>query len=479
MPTLRPVSHEARLTLVEHLSELRTRLFVSLGILVVAFSFTYWQHKNVLDIVNRPLEKSQKVGDCRGAGDALEKSACFDQAVAKAMRRLTPALSELSRTTTDLAAGRPAAERGRTAAQVRRVGEASRALDAAARLAPTSTKRQPVTLGVAEPFFQTINVSLYAALVIALPLLLFQLYAFLIPAFTTRERRVVLPMMIGIPFLFYAGVAFGYFLALPRAVDFLQNFNDQAFDVLVQAKDYYKFVALFLAGTGIVFQIPVLVLGISRLGVMNVRQLRKQRGIVVLIAAVVSAVITPTPDPVTMLLVMAPLVVLFEISVLIAAYLEKRSPPGRRWSEWGGLDDEDDDLGADPDDPPGGSGPDDDATLDGWAGDVDEDEDPPLWELDPDEGHADPGATRPRPAGEEPDPALAGDPAGPRLADAPDDEGDPWWSTADDLDADDPYAASGTEPDEQSSEAASGDAGDAGPDGPPEPAPGGAEGPRG
>lgn len=457
MAVLRPVQHEDRLTLVEHLTELRSRLFICLAILVVAFSFTYWQNERVLDIVNKPLERSQQAPrDCAEAGDSLEKSACFDRAVAKALGALTPAIQQLSGTTSALAANESASTRASTAEQLARVETATKALTDAAKLAPRSTERRPVTLGVAEPFFQTINVALYAALVIALPLLLYQLYAFLIPAFTTRERRVVVPVMVGIPFLFYGGVAFGYFLALPRAVDFLQNFNDQAFDILVQAKDYYKFVTLFLAGTGIAFQVPVLVLAISRLGVLSVTQLRKQRGIVILIAAVVAAVITPTPDPVTMLLVMAPLVVLFELSLLVAAFLERRSPARDRWKMWDD-DDEDDDgeLGGGPDAPHDGDGGDD---LDPWERDH-ADEDESRWPVDDavsvpgdppeptwpggatDAGPDDPGPIGggAAPVGEAPDPALQGDPAGPRVVGSQ--EPAPWWEEADDLDARDPYAA--------------------------------------
>ena len=92
--------------------------------------------------------------------------------------------------------------------------------------------------------------SFYFALLLALPLILYQLYAFVLPAFSPRERRVALPLMAMVPFLFIGGVLFGYFVVLPPAIKFLQTFNSSSFDVLVQAKQYYSFVALTLISLG-------------------------------------------------------------------------------------------------------------------------------------------------------------------------------------------------------------------------------------
>jgi sec-independent protein translocase protein TatC len=181
-------------------------------------------------------------------------------------------------------------------------------------------------------------VAAYAALLLSLPVILWQAYAFVLPAFSPEERRVALPLMLMVPFLFICGVAFGYFVALPRAINFLQNFNDQSFDILIRAADYYKFSVVLLVVIGLLFQIPVGVLAVTRLGVISARQLAHNRGYVILALAVVAAVATPTPDPVTMMIAMAPLVVLFELSIILARIVERRSER-RAQEEW---DEEDD-----------------------------------------------------------------------------------------------------------------------------------------
>jgi sec-independent protein translocase protein TatC len=341
LPALRPVGHEERLSLVEHLDELRTRIIFSLVAFVLAFSLCYWQNDRVLDIVNRPLAHAHRV-DCKDrskANDALERSACFDQAVGAYLRGAGPALNQVARSLQTLAQsdGVSAAARAQATAAARQARTSAVQAAQAVALTPKPTKgRQPVTLGVTEPFLTTMTVSAYAALLLALPLLLWQAYAFILPAFTREERRIAIPLMALVPVLFIAGVLFGYFLALPRAVGFLQNYNDGAFDILVQARDYYRFCTILLVGMGLLFQIPVGVLAIVRLRILSTRQLRSYRGYAILLFAIVAAVVTPTPDPFTMLIAMAPLVVLYELSIVLARVFEPKGP-----ARWTFLEDDD------------------------------------------------------------------------------------------------------------------------------------------
>ncbi len=358
---LRPIGHEEKLTLVDHLTELRKRLLISAFTLVATFSFCFWQNNAILDIVTKPVRETQNLQDpSKSSQDPLEQSARFQIETGQAFKVLAPALGATASTFKALqsAENLTAAQRQSITSSAAQLAVASRQFAQAAAARPTNTQRNLVTLGVTEPFTATITIAFYAALLLAMPMLLFQAYAFVLPAFSPGERKVALPLMLMVPVLFIMGAAFGYFVVLTRAVGFLQNFNDDSFDILLQAKDYFKFAVLFVAGVGVLFQIPVGVLAVTRLGIFTPKQLAKNRGYVILGIAVLAAVATPTPDPFTMSLAMAPLIVLFELSILLARWLERVKPPRGLSSRW---DDDDDDDDPDDDDPdPDGLGPDED-----------------------------------------------------------------------------------------------------------------------
>jgi sec-independent protein translocase protein TatC len=329
------IGHEDRLTLVEHLDELRTRLIWCIVAFMIAFSFCYWQNDWLLRTVNEPLQSTQNLenDNARKSQDPLEQAAQYQARSGAAQAATTKALRSVDRLLGSLGGERL------TAAQEVRLRQAQTALRDAARAnalafnaVPANKGRQPITLGVTEPFVTTFTLAGYAALLISLPFLLYQAYAFVLPAFSDEERKIALPLMLGVPVLFICGVAFGYFVALPRAIGFLQNFNDDSFDILIRAADYYKFSVVLMAIIGLLFQIPVGVLAVTRAGLVSARQLAHNRGYIILGLAVVAAVATPTPDPVTMIIAMAPLLILFELSVLLARIFERRRErSGSRW----------------------------------------------------------------------------------------------------------------------------------------------------
>jgi len=174
-----------------------------------------------------------------------------------------------------------------------------------------------ITFGVSEPFTTTMTVSAYGAIILSLPFILYQVYAYLLPAFSKRERRVILPLLLLIPVLFIAGIAFGYFVVLPAAAKFLLNFNDSQFNIQVRAREYYSFFATTLLACGVVFQVPVGVLAVTRLGIVKVRQLKENRRYAYLGCAVIAAAL-PGVDPISMLLETAPLIALYELSIVLA-----------------------------------------------------------------------------------------------------------------------------------------------------------------
>lgn len=318
---LKPVGHEDRLSVVEHLDELRSRIIICLLTLTVVGGICLWQDDVILNTVNRPLERTAYKSSCDTTKDPLEQSNCWQQAQRKLNEQIAASASALA-----AAAESSSPELRKAAAAV------AAAAKAAAEATPRGNPKRPVTLGVGEPFTATLTVAAYAALLLSLPLLLYQLYAFVLPAFSPTERRVAVPLMIMVPFLFYAGVVFAYFLVLPAAVNFLQNFNDDNFDILLQARDYYKFAVMLLAAMGLLFQLPVVILAVTRMGILSVAQLRSGRRYAIVIIAVV-AMLLPGTDPVTMLSMMVPMLVLYEGSILLAAMLDRREARHRALAE--------------------------------------------------------------------------------------------------------------------------------------------------
>jgi sec-independent protein translocase protein TatC len=138
-----------------------------------------------------------------------------------------------------------------------------------------------------------------------------------LPAFSPGERKVALPLLLIVPFLFVAGVAFSYFVVLPPAIDFLLDFNADEFNTQIRAREYFSFVLLSLVALGLLFQVPVAILALTRLGITTPQQLRENRRYAVVAIAVVAALL-PTIDPITLLLEMVPLIVLYELSILLA-----------------------------------------------------------------------------------------------------------------------------------------------------------------
>ena len=174
-----------------------------------------------------------------------------------------------------------------------------------------------ITFGITEPFTTTITVAAYGAIILSLPFLLYQAYAYVLPAFSDAERRVVLPILLMAPVLFLAGLAFGYFAVMPAAVKFLLGFNDSQFNVQVRARDYYSFFSTTMLACGIVFQLPLAILAVTRLGIVKIEQLTSNRRYAYLIIAIIAAAL-PGVDPVSMIIEMVPLLVLFELSILLA-----------------------------------------------------------------------------------------------------------------------------------------------------------------
>jgi sec-independent protein translocase protein TatC len=181
----------------------------------------------------------------------------------------------------------------------------------------------PITIGVAEPFTTALKVSFYASLAIAFPVLVWQAWSFLAPAVEERSQRVVARFVAFATALFAGGMAFAYFVILPPALRFLTNFDEELYRIDVRASYYLSFVTLLIFATGLVFQLPIFVIALVRLGILTSAQLRRNRrmGYVLLLGG---AILLPTVDPVSLALEVAPLWVLFELSIWLSVILERR-----------------------------------------------------------------------------------------------------------------------------------------------------------
>lgn len=246
MPRLpRRLGHADRVTLVEHLDELRTRIIVSGLALVAALVVTWIFRKTIVGWLNRPLP---------------------------------------------------------------------------------ADKKQPITLNPLEAFSTSFKVAFLAAVAIALPILLWQLWGFLAPAFEESSQVVVAKLVLAGTLLFATGAAFAYFVALPAAIPFLLDFDSDLYTNEIRAGPYYSFAATSIFGMGLLFELPIVILALVRLGIVSSAQLRRNRRIG-LGLCVVAGVLLPGVDFVSTAIQTIPILLLFELSIWVAVYFE------RRWAE--------------------------------------------------------------------------------------------------------------------------------------------------
>jgi sec-independent protein translocase protein TatC len=237
----RRLGHDEEASLVEHLTELRHRLFICLGSIIPAFALAYAFHDHLIE----------RLKDLLPPGTPL------------------------------------------------------------------------VTFGVTEPFLTSLKVSFYAAIALVLPILLWQVWAFLAPAVGEDTQRVLGVFVVLATALFAAGVAFCYVIVLPKALTFLVDYDSNLYTTQIRASYYLSFVALTLLAFGIAFEMPIFVLALVRLGVLSSARLRSNRR-VGYVLMLVFAILLPTVDPVSLALEVAPLLVLYELSIWISVLMERR-----------------------------------------------------------------------------------------------------------------------------------------------------------
>jgi sec-independent protein translocase protein TatC len=184
--------------------------------------------------------------------------------------------------------------------------------------APANLKKPLQLISPTEGFTTYMRVSLFTGIALAMPVILYEIYAYIDPALRPKERRFLLTLGPFVLLLFVGGMAFCYFLLLPNAINFLFTFGSEVFEASPRASEYIAFVTTFILGVGLVFEMPVIIFAVTRVGLVQRSWLAKRRPYVVLICFVLGAVITPTPDPFNQTLVAVPMYLLFELGLLLS-----------------------------------------------------------------------------------------------------------------------------------------------------------------
>ncbi len=181
---------------------------------------------------------------------------------------------------------------------------------------------KPIVLGVAEPFTISLKVALAGAVVLTIPVLIYQLYAYVMPAFDPEHDRRTWPYLAGASGLFFAGLAFGYFLVLPPALGFLVGYDSGLYNRQIDAGNYYGFVVQILIACGVIFQLPSGVFVLTTVGLMRAKWMRKNRRYAIFILTVIAAAL-PGGDVISMMIIFVALLVLYELSIYVAVFVER------------------------------------------------------------------------------------------------------------------------------------------------------------
>jgi sec-independent protein translocase protein TatC len=195
---------------------------------------------------------------------------------------------------------------------------------AAPLLAKLPAGAQMVAIDVASPFFAPIKLAFFVALVVAMPVVLYQLWAFVAPGLYKHEQKLARPLLVSATLLFYGGCAFAYFLVLPVVFGFLTGIAPEGVAVMTDISRYLDFVLVLFLAFGFSFEVPVAVVILVTLGWVSIEQLKAARSYVIVAAFVIAAVITP-PDVVSQLMLAIPMCLLYEVGLVAARMLARRA----------------------------------------------------------------------------------------------------------------------------------------------------------
>lgn len=181
-----------------------------------------------------------------------------------------------------------------------------------------------VFLAPAEAFWMHLKVSLVAGLILSLPLILHQLWKFISPGLLAKEKRYVAPFVVTASLLFVAGAAFCFLIVLPFAMGFLLTYKTASLTPMLSVGNYVDFCLKFILAFGAVFELPIVIVFLTRMGIVTPKTLAKNRKYAVLLAFVAAAILTPTPDAFNQTLMAVPIIVLYEAGILVSRFFFKK-----------------------------------------------------------------------------------------------------------------------------------------------------------
>jgi len=181
-----------------------------------------------------------------------------------------------------------------------------------------------VFTGLPEAFFIYLKIALFASLFLTSPYTFYQIWRFIAPGLYPDERKHVIPFVLSSTLLFVSGILFGYFLALPPAFEFFVAFSSDFLKPMISFREYLSFSLKMLLAFGISFELPVFIFFMARLGIVNAKMLKKNRRYAILIIFIAAALLTPSPDAFSQILMAIPLMFLYEISIFLSKYAEKK-----------------------------------------------------------------------------------------------------------------------------------------------------------
>ncbi|MCU0973064.1 MAG: twin-arginine translocase subunit TatC [Burkholderiales bacterium] len=191
-------------------------------------------------------------------------------------------------------------------------------------LAALPKGKEMLATGVASPFFIPVKVTMMCAFVVALPYILYQVWAFVAPGLYAHEKKLIAPLVVSSTALFLCGMAFAYFLVLPTVFRFLASFTPEGVSFAPDISQYLDFVLTLLIAFGLAFEVPVVVVVLVRMGVVSVEKLKEIRPYVIVGAFVIGAIFTP-PDVISQLMLAIPMWLLYELGIIVAGMLGRRA----------------------------------------------------------------------------------------------------------------------------------------------------------